>query len=122
MPVAPHILIAHDHDIMRTLLVQMVVQIYPLATITAVPNGTEALNGYLQHGADLLITNNRMPGLDGADLIRALRARQAICPILMVSTDITIEAMAIAAGATRFLRTPFGFDEFRQALIALLPP
>jgi CheY-like chemotaxis protein len=122
MPTVPHILIAHDHDLVRKLLAQLVAQIYPSATITAVTNGAEALNTFTQDGIDLLITNGHMPGMGGADLIRALRAQQATCPIVMVSSDTSIEAAALAVGANHFLRTPVDTTEFQQAVTLLLPP
>jgi CheY-like chemotaxis protein len=121
MPTAPHILIAHDHDLMRILLVQLVTQIYPSATITAVTNGVEALAAFMQHGADLVVTDSHMPGMAGADLIRALRAQQAMCPILVVSSDRSLEAAALGIGANQFLGTPFDPAEFQQAVTALLP-
>ena len=120
MPIAPHILIAHDHDLMRILLIQLVAQIYPSATITAVTNGVEALVAFAQHGADLLITDGHMPSLGGADLIRALRAQQATCPILMVSSDRSFETAALEVGANQFLGMPFDLTEFQQAVAILL--
>jgi two-component system, OmpR family, response regulator MtrA len=121
MPAAPHILIAHDHDLVRTLLVQLVAQIYPSATITAVTNGAEALNAYRQYGADLVITNDRMAGMRGVNLVMALRADQAPCPIPMVSSDDTLEAAVLMMGANHFLCAPFGLEDLRQALTSLLP-
>jgi CheY-like chemotaxis protein len=122
MPTTPHILIAHDHGLLRSLLVQLVAQIYSSATITAVTNGAEALNATTQHDTDLLITDNHMPGMSGADLIGALRAQQATCPILMVSSDSSLEAAALAVGANRFLCTPFSAAELQQVVTLLLPP
>jgi CheY-like chemotaxis protein len=96
--------------------------IYPSAVISAVTNGAEALTTYVHHGADLLITDGHMPIMGGIDLIRALRAQQATCPIVMVSSDHTLEVIGLAAGASRFLPAPSGLTELRGTLIELLPP
>jgi DNA-binding NarL/FixJ family response regulator len=122
MSTALRILIAHDHDLTRILLIQLIAQTYPSATITAATNGTEALAAFAQYGADLLITNGRMPGMGGADLIRALRAQPATCPILMVSSDRSLEAAALGIGANKFLGMPFDLTEFQQAVTILLAP
>jgi two-component system, OmpR family, response regulator RegX3 len=121
LPSAPHILIAHAHNMVRALLPQLIARIYPPATVTVVTNGPDALEAYRQSGADLVIINQRMAGMRGTDLIRALRAHQATCPILLISSDEAAEATILQMGATRFLRAPFGLEDFRQALTSLLP-
>jgi len=121
MPPLPHILIAEDHDNVRALLARVVIRTYPAVTITTVVNGALALDAYRAHGADLLITNHNMPVMSGIDLIRVLHALQASIPILMVSSDPTIELSALATGATRFLLKPFVLTDLQQTLIDLLP-
>ena len=122
MAAAPHILIAHDHHAVRRALEWAVALIYPSAVITGVTNGVEALTTYMQQGADLLITDGHMPIMGGIDLIRALRAQQATCPIVMVSLDHTLEAVGKAAGASRFLSAPSGLTELQHTLTGLLQP
>ena len=122
MEAAPHILIVHDHQAVRRAMVMAVEHICPPAVITDVANGAEALTTYLHHGADLLITEGHMPIMDGVDLIRALRAQQATCPIVLVSFDHTLEDASKAAGASRFLPAPYDLTELRQTLTELLPP
>jgi CheY-like chemotaxis protein len=94
---------------------------HPACTITEVANGALALAAYHAQGADLLITDNDMPIIMGLDLIRALRTQQATIPILMVSSNPTLDAAARAAGATCFLLKPFLLTELQQTLIELLP-
>jgi DNA-binding NarL/FixJ family response regulator len=122
MTAAPHILIASDHQAVRHALALAVAQIYPPAIITDVATGAEALTTYVQHGADLLITEDHMPVTEHVGLIRALRAQQVTCAIVLVSFDHTLEATAKAAGASRFLPAPFELTELRQALAGLLSP
>lgn len=58
---------------------------------------------YSQQSADLLITAQRLAGLGGLNLVRALRAEQAALPILLYSADARLKADALAAGASAFV-------------------
>jgi CheY-like chemotaxis protein len=121
MPGAPHILVAHSHDLVRALLPQLIARIYPPATVMVVTNGRDALDAYRRYGADLVILNELLAGMRGTELIRALRTHQATCPILMITSDNRVEAELLQIGATHFLSTPFGLADFQQALTSLLP-
>jgi DNA-binding response OmpR family regulator len=120
MPGAPHILIAHDHDLLRAFLPQLVARIYPPAAVTVVADGLALLDTYRQYGADLVIISEQIVGMRGTDLICALRAHQAACPILMISSDEAIKFEALKLGANHFLNAPFGLEDFRYALTSLL--
>ena len=121
MPSTAHILIAEDHAVVRDLLTTIVARTYPTCTITAVANGAEALAVYDERGADLLITDFAMPIMTGLSLTKALRARQATIPILVISMNTTIAEVLLDAGANRFLPKPFSFTALQQTLIDLLP-
>ena len=117
---AYHVIIADDSDAVRAMLVQIIGRIYPTATISPAPDGAEALRVYRQHGADLLITDQDMPRLRGLDLVSLLRAQQVAIPIIMLSSDPSIQAQAV--GVTLFLLKPFSVAQLTQALMQLLPP
>ncbi|MBC8075610.1 MAG: response regulator [Chloroflexales bacterium] len=103
-------------------MARIVVRIYAAVDVSAVSTGTYALAVYTQRGADLLITDNRMPGLNGLDLIRVLRGQQATLPIIMVAGNGTTEPLAYAAGATAFVAKPFTVQQLVQLLTQVLPP
>jgi CheY-like chemotaxis protein len=121
MPSAPHILIAEDHAGVRELITTIVARMYPTGTITAVSDGVVALAVYHAHGADLVITDYAMPHMTGLALIQALRAHQAMIPILVVSMNTAIVEAVVQAGANRFLPKPFSLPELQTVLIELLP-
>jgi two-component system, chemotaxis family, chemotaxis protein CheY len=70
---------------------------------------------------DLFITDMNMPGMNGLELIKELRMRQAsrTKPILVLTTeaDAAKKAEGRAAGATGWIVKPFD----PQALLAVLP-
>ena len=92
--------------------------------LSSAPSGFDAL---LQIGAsqpDLLITDLRMPGIDGFEMLRALKASGAIGELeIIVVTALTEHTIAerggLPAGVT-VLYKPLRFAELRRRLDALL--
>ena len=117
-----HVLIADDDAGIRAVLVHIVQQTYPDATVSVVADGLAALHIYDQQGADLVVTNYMMPRMSGLQLIAALRARHATLPIIIVSGEGALAPAALAAGASQFLTKPFTRTQLVQALISVLPP
>jgi diguanylate cyclase (GGDEF)-like protein/PAS domain S-box-containing protein len=76
----------------------------------------EMLNWVQNHTPDLIITDFKMPGINGADLTRRLRALPdaADVPIIVLTAyeDRSFRLDALEAGATDFLQTPVIHEEF----------
>ena len=121
MPPTLHVLIADDHTEMRVVLAHVVAQLYPAATIAEAADGAEALSAITPRRPDLVITDYQMPMLDGLALTRTLRAHGERMPILALSSDASVAAAILAAGATAFLAKPFRVCELLETLRALLP-
>ncbi len=92
--------------------------------LTSVPSGFDAL---LQIGAsrpDLLITDLRMPGIDGFEMLRALKASGAISELdIIVVTALTEHTIAERGGlppGVTVLYKPLRFAELRQRLEPLV--
>jgi len=80
--------------------------------------GDEALRQVDDHDdVEVVITDLRMPNMDGLDLIRTLRARYPNLPIIAASgmADGRSED-ALQAGAHTFLAKPFSEEELQGAL------
>lgn len=73
---------------------------------------------------DLVITDFKMPGMDGADLTRRLRALPDVAeiPIIVLTAyeDRSFRLNALEAGATDFMQTPISHDEFVSRVRNLL--
>ncbi|MBI4988854.1 MAG: response regulator transcription factor [Rhodocyclales bacterium] len=69
----------------------------------------EFLGHRLAEGPGCLVTDLRMPGLSGIELIEALRARGCMLPAVVVSGhgDVRLAVRALKCGATDFLEKPF---------------
>jgi hypothetical protein len=60
--------------------------------------------------------------MDEPTFIRAVRARNALVPILAMSGDRSNEVESYCAGASAFLSAPFTIVAFRHTVCGLLPP
>jgi CheY-like chemotaxis protein len=121
MPAAYHVIIADDDTAIRSLIARVVARTYDSVTVTAVPDGLDALLSYQQLGADLVITNQEMPILSGLSLIERLRVLSTTLPIIMVSAHPSVEPRARAVGVTHFLLKPFLITQLVQVLTSVLP-
>jgi len=65
-----------------------------------------------------LVTDVRMPGMTGLDLLEALKSSSRDLPIILSSgdADAALAAQAAARGAFRFLAKPFEPDELLATL------
>lgn len=73
-------------------------------------------------GWDLVLLDQRMPGMSGIEVQRAMRKINAKAKLIMITAFGTIDlaAEAIQAGAMDFLRKPFTADTLRNAVQSAL--
>jgi CheY-like chemotaxis protein len=85
------------------------------------PGGEEALRQYQPGKYDLVITDYSMPGMNGADLTREIRARSPRQLILLMISPAQAGAAKVAEGARAdyMLPKPFSVKEFQEALETL---
>src|SRR4051812_49072119 len=121
MPPTYHVLIVDDDAAMRELLAYLVERAYAEVTIAEAATGVEALSAALAQHSDLIISDCHMPGMDGMEFVRTLRGHGATMPILMLSSESSVAAVAQQAGATAFLSKPLAIRSFSQFLHTLLP-
>ena len=79
----------------------------------------------LARGASLegvcVVSDVRMPGMDGLTLLRRLRARGSSIPIMLITGhgDVSMAVAAMKAGAVDFLEKPFVADTLLAAVEAV---
>lgn len=85
-------------------------------------NPAEALPLLAEEPSDLVITDLRMPGLSGIDLIREIREVHKDLPILMVSGYASVDNVvkAMRFGALNFFEKPVRFAELLREIRGLL--
>ena len=69
---------------------------------------------------DVVVLDQKMPGMDGLEILKHLRTRAAGMPVVMATAFGSIELAvdAMKAGATDFLRKPLTPDTLRGAVLA----
>jgi DNA-binding NtrC family response regulator len=62
--------------------------------------------------ADLVLTDLRLPGMDGLELLAKIRQQNAVVPVVVMTAFGTVETAveAMKTGATDFLLKPFSLD------------
>jgi twitching motility two-component system response regulator PilG len=87
-------------------------------------DGAEGLRKARETRPDLIISDVRMPGMDGFELCVAVRADALLhaTPFLLLTSlkDEASRAAGRRAGATAFLSKPVAVDELRDRVGALL--
>jgi DNA-binding response OmpR family regulator len=90
--------------------------------VTPVADGRAALASQSDHSSDLLILDLMMPGLDGLEVCKALRAKGRAMPILMLTAKSTEldRVLGLELGADDYLTKPFSMAELLARVKALL--
>jgi two-component system, OmpR family, response regulator MprA len=85
-------------------------------------DGEEALTIARDRPADLVVLDVMLPGLDGVEVCRRLRAGDRELPILMLTARERVpdRVAGLDAGADDYLVKPFAFDELLARIRALL--
>jgi len=89
----------------------------------AASSGQEAIALLSREPFDALVTDLRMPDVDGFEVIAFARARDATRPIIAMTGAMPAEGIAtsLRCGAALCLAKPFRQSELQAALHALLP-
>jgi signal transduction histidine kinase len=115
------ILLADDNADVREYVRRLLAQRYE---VEAVGDGRAALTAARAHKPDLVLTDVMMPGLDGFELLRELRADDSLksVPVVMLSARAGEEARVegLAAGADDYLVKPISARELHAHVSARL--
>jgi DNA-binding NtrC family response regulator len=107
---APRILLVEDDDAVR-LGVEQALELADLP-VTGFAAAEPALELLRRDGADVLITDVRLPGMDGLALLRAAMAVDTGLPVILMTGhgDIAMAVGAMRDGAYDFIEKPFASD------------
>ena len=116
----PSILVADDQADIRELLVMNLRN--AAYEVTAVADGLAALESQNDQASDLLILDLMMPGMDGLEVCKSLRARGRNMPILMLTAKSTEldRVLGLELGADDYLTKPFDLGELLARSKALI--
>ena len=114
------LLIVDDNDGIRDLLTRILEE-RGYKTCSA-RNGNEGLRNFHLERPDMVVTDLKMPGMNGYELSRIVKEESSV-PIVMITgygLEAVDEAEAYCAGVYAFLRKPFDVDVLLAQVSALL--
>jgi two-component system response regulator QseB len=84
-------------------------------------DGQAGLHAALTADFDVLVVDRGLPGIEGADLVRRLRSRGVVTPVLILTAygSLADRVAGLDAGAEDYLVKPFEVDELLARLRAL---
>jgi FixJ family two-component response regulator len=87
-------------------------------TARVFPLAKDFLRGNFLTATNCLITDVRMPGMDGLELQRCVRLERPELPVIFITAhhDDEVERCAFAQGAAFFIRKPFDAEELLGAV------
>jgi two-component system alkaline phosphatase synthesis response regulator PhoP len=90
--------------------------------VTLARSGEEALEFAVHQAPDLVLLDVRLPGMDGFEVLRRVRASGAKMPVLFLTArdDEVDKVIGLELGADDYLAKPFGLRELMSRIKALL--
>jgi DNA-binding NtrC family response regulator len=116
----PRVLIVDDEDRMAQVIASALGR--GGCECETVSSGRQALDAIEERDADVVVTDWKMPQMDGIELLRALRGRRPSLPVVLVTAYASVPS-AVAAmreGAFDYITKPFDNDELRAVVTRAL--
>jgi two-component system response regulator AtoC len=106
----PRLLVVDDLDSARAMMKRMLGRSYDVFDFASVEEALPALD---RTDLDAIITDLRMPGLDGIEGLRRFKAKVPDVPVILATAFATVETAveAMKAGAFDYLKKPFEPEE-----------
>jgi two-component system chemotaxis response regulator CheY len=120
------LLVVDDSATMRQLLCMSLIRVEGItqANITEACDGEDALNKVRSQSFDLVLTDIRMPRMDGLEFVRTVRSElnDRALPIIIISTkgaDQDIK-LGMSLGASGYLSKPIAMARLRELVTTFL--
>ena len=112
------ILIADDHAIVREGLKQIISETSDMTVADEAIDGHEVLNKALKNDYDVMVLDITMPGINGLDVLKQIKAQKPKLPILVLSVhpEEQYAVRCLKAGASGYLTKESASDELKAAI------
>lgn len=115
-----HIFLVDDEpDVLKSIALTLRSYRYPVSRFAT---AAECLEQLRRRDCDLLITDVKMPDMDGIELLAEVKRIVPHVPVLLITgyADIPMAVKAMKAGALDFIEKPFNKNNFMQKVEAAL--
>jgi putative two-component system response regulator len=115
-----HVLCVDDEPIVLRLMSRLLERMG--VDVTTATGPSEALGVFEAERFDLIVTDIRMPGMDGHAFLAEIRARDAEVPVIVATGHASLDnaIRALRDGASGMLMKPFTGEEFQTEVLAAL--
>jgi two-component system invasion response regulator UvrY len=112
------ILIADDHAVVREGLKQIISETNDMTIAGEAVDGHEALNKALSNDYDVVVLDITLPGINGLDVLKQIKALKPRLPILVLSvhSEEQYAVRVLKAGAAGYLTKESASQELVQAI------
>jgi DNA-binding NarL/FixJ family response regulator len=109
--------LADDQELVREGLKALLTRL-GIDVVVEAPDGASLLSQLATTVVDVIVSDIRMPGLGGVDMVRELRRRGDSTPVVLLTTfdDSELMLAAVNAGAQAFLLKDASPDDLRNAV------
>ena len=99
------VLVVDDHALLRTGVAKIINQEPDLRVVAEAGNGVEALEAYERYRPDVTLLDLRMPVMEGVEVVRRIRERDARARVIVLTTYDTDDEIsrALKAGAKAYV-------------------
>ncbi len=116
-------LVVDDEPINRLIIVEMLGSVH--IEVREAPDAATGLQMLDRDRFDLVLMDVRMPGMDGFEAVRRIRAMpndKAVVPVVMVTGDVTDDCfrLAEASGANSVVLKPVSLNDLLQTVALAL--
>jgi DNA-binding response OmpR family regulator len=113
------LIIEDDKDIAELISIHLIDLV---CEIKHCANGESGLSMAIEESFDLIILDIMLPGIDGLEVCKKLRAQEIITPILMLTakSEEIDKVLGLEIGADDYLTKPFSIREFVARIKAIL--
>jgi two-component system, NarL family, response regulator len=103
--VPARVLVVDDHALLRTGVANIINQEPELEVVAEAANGIEAVEAFARHRPDVTLMDLRMPGMEGVEAVRLIRAIDPLARVIVLTTYDADEdiARALQAGAKAYI-------------------
>ena len=111
----PTILVTEDDKNMRELIIAVLGESDMVFAVASAENAHEAMDYLENHDAAVVLTDLRMPGADGLDLLKFVKSRDAQTQVVLITGHATVESAvaALKEGAYDYVQKPFDTVKLR---------
>lgn len=111
-----HILVIDDEPLMRDFLAETLAR--NGFAVQVANNGAAGLDQLQEHSFDLCITDIKMPGMDGLEVLDQVRQKSPDTAVVLMTAYASVESAvrALKAGAVDYIMKPFTPDEIEHVV------